>query len=255
MFTNNFDPVAISIFTIDIRWYSLSYIFGVLFGWLYCIKFLIKDKNIINIFNDLITYIIFGIIVGGRLGYVFIYNLKYYLNNMHEVFFIWEGGMSFHGGLVGIIVTTYFFSKKHGINKYIFLDYISITAPIGIFFGRVSNFINGELVGKSTNSDWGVIFLSYDEIPRHPSQLYEAFFEGIILFTLMNLIYFRKNYEVGKCSYMFLIFYGIFRVASEFFREPDAQIGYIFGFITIGMLLSFLMIFIGTILYFRKNVS
>ena len=174
---------------------------------------------------------------------------------MHEVFFIWEGGMSFHGGLVGIIVTTYFFSKKHGINKYIFLDYISITAPIGIFFGRVSNFVNGELVGKSTNSDWGVIFLSYDDIPRHPSQLYEAFFEGIILFTLMNLIYFRKNYEVGKCSYMFLIFYGIFRVASEFFREPDAQIGYIFGFITIGMLLSFLMIFIGTILYFRKNVS
>ena len=155
-------------------------------------KFLIKDKIISSLFDDLITYLIIGIIVGGRLGYVLFYNLKYYSQNFIEIFFIWEGGMSFHGGLIGIFIATYLFSKKHKINKYIFLDLISVSAPIGLFFGRIANFINGELIGKATNGNWGVIYPQIDDIPRHPSQLYECFLEGIILFIILNLIFLKK---------------------------------------------------------------
>ena len=249
MFTNNFDPVAFRLFAIDIRWYSLAYIFGILLGWFYCKKFLIKDKVISTLFDDLISYLIIGIIIGGRLGYIVFYNIEYYFNNLIEIFFIWEGGMSFHGGLIGIIFATYLFSRKHKINKYIFLDLISASAPIGIFFGRLANFINGELVGKATNADWGVIFPQIDNILRHPSQLYESFLEGIILFVILNLIFFKKRYKIGTVSFAFLIFYGIFRFLSEFFREPDIQIGYIIGSLSMGMLLSLLMIFFGIILY------
>ena len=249
MFTNNFDPVAFTLFTLEIRWYSLAYIFGILFGWFYCKKFLIRDKIIPSLFDDLVTYLIIGIIVGGRLGYVLFYNIKYYLNNVIEVLFIWEGGMSFHGGLIGIFFTTYLFSRKHKINKYIFLDLISVSAPIGIFFGRIANFINGELIGKATNASWGVIFPKIDSIPRHPSQLYESLLEGIILFIILNIIFFKKEYKTGTVSFGFLIFYGIFRFISEFFREPDIQIGYIIGSLSMGMALSLLMIFFGIILY------
>ena len=249
MFTNNFDPVAFTLFAMEIRWYSLAYIFGILFGWFYCKKFLIRDKIISSLFDDLVTYLIIGIIIGGRLGYVLFYNIKYYLDNLVEILFIWEGGMSFHGGLIGIFFATYVFSQKHKINKYIFLDLISVSAPIGIFFGRIANFINGELIGKATNGSWGVIFPKIDSIPRHPSQLYESFLEGIILFIILNIIFFKKKYKTGTVSFGFLIFYGIFRFISEFFREPDIQIGYIIGSLSMGMALSLLMIFFGIILY------
>ena len=249
MFTNNFDPVAFTLFVIEIRWYSLAYIFGILFGWFYCKKFLIRDKTISSLFDDLITYLIIGIIVGGRLGYVLFYNIKYYFNNFIEILFVWEGGMSFHGGLIGIFFATYLFSRKHKINKYIFLDLISVSAPIGIFFGRIANFINGELIGKATDGFWGVIFPKIDNTPRHPSQLYEGFLEGIILFIILNIIFFKKEYKTGTVSFGFLIFYGIFRFISEFFREPDIQIGYIIGSLSMGMALSLLMIFFGIILY------
>ncbi len=255
MFTNNFDPVAFSLFTFDVRWYSLSYIFGILFGWFYCKRFLIKDKIVSTLFDDLLTYLIIGIIVGGRLGYILFYNLKYYLDNLVEIFFIWEGGMSFHGGLIGIFVATYFFSKKNEINKYIYLDLISISAPIGIFFGRIANFINGELIGKATNSNWGVIFYKTDNIPRHPSQLYECILEGIILFILMNLIFFRKKYKTGTASFAFLFFYGLFRFITEFFREPDIQVGYLIGSLSMGMLLSLIMIFISIVFFYKVNAT
>ena len=252
MFTYNFDPVAFNLFVFEVRWYSLSYIFGILFGWFYCKKFLIKDKIISSLFDDLITYLIFGIIIGGRIGYILFYNLKYYLQNFIEILFIWEGGMSFHGGLIGIFIATYLFSKKHEINKYNFLDLISVSAPIGLFFGRIANFINGELIGKATNGNWGVIYPKIDSIPRHPSQLYECFLEGVILFILMNLIYF-KGYKTGTVSFAFLFFYGIFRFISEIFREPDLQLGYLFGSFSMGMLLSLLMIFLSIILFYRLN--
>ncbi len=252
MFINNFDPVAFNLFSLEIRWYSLSYIFGIVFGWLYCKKLIIKNDKLKEIFDDLIFYLIIGIIVGGRLGYILFYNLNYYISNFSEIIMIWKGGMSFHGALVGIIVTVILFSKKHKINVFIFLDLIAISAPIGIFFGRIANFINGELVGKVTNVYWGVIFPNVDSISRHPSQLYEAFLEGIILFIIMNLLYFKSNYKNGHCSLMFLIIYGVFRILSEFFREPDVQIGYIFGYLTMGMTLSLIMIFAGIILYYKK---
>ena len=166
---------------------------------------------------------------------------------------VWNGGMSFHGGLIGIIVFTYLFSKKNNQDIFIFLDLVSIVAPIGIFLGRITNFINGELVGKVTNSNWGVLFPSYDDKLRHPSQLYEAFLEGVILFILINLVHFNKKNKVGACSFMFLILYGFFRIISEIFREPDVQIGYLFGYISTGTLLSLFMILAGSIIYFKKK--
>ncbi len=252
MLINNLNPVAFEIFFIKIHWYSLAYIFGIICGWIYIKKILIKN-NIHKIYiDDLITYLIIGIIVGGRLGYVLIYNLKFYLKNPSEIIMIWQGGMSFHGGLIGIIIATVIFCKKNNLEKYIFFDFIAVAAPIGIFFGRIANFINSELVGKPTDLIWGVIFPLIDNIPRHPSQLYEALLEGIFLFIIMNKIYFSKNYKEGSCSFAFLIFYGIFRLFSEIFREPDEQIGYIFGSLSMGMLLSILMIFIGILLLRRK---
>ncbi len=253
MFTNNFDPIAFELFSLSIRWYSLAYIFGIIIGWIYCKKILIKKDNTQKLFEDYISYLIVGIIAGGRLGYVVFYNFSYFLSNPIEILMIWNGGMSFHGGLIGIILSTYLFSKKNNNDIYIFLDLVAITAPIGIFLGRISNFINGELVGKVTNSNWGVIFPSYDDKLRHPSQLYEAFLEGIVLFIIMNLIFFNKNYKVGKCSIMFLIVYGCFRITSEFFREPDKHIGYLFGNISMGIFLSAIMVLIGFLIYFNRN--
>ena len=253
MFTNNFDPVAFELFSLSIRWYSLAYIFGLILGWIYCKKILIKDPIILKLFEDYLSFLIIGIIVGGRIGYVIFYNLPYFISNPLEILMIWNGGMSFHGGMLGVIISSYIFSKKNNKNIFIFLDLVAITSPVGIFLGRVSNFINGELVGKLTNSNWGVLFPTYDDKLRHPSQLYEAFLEGIILFILMNFIFFIKNYKVGTCSYMFLIIYGCFRISSEFFREPDIQIGYLFGNISMGMFLSAIMIIIGLIIYFKRN--
>ncbi len=253
MFTNNFDPIAFELFSLSIRWYSLAYIFGIIIGWIYCKNILIKKDNTQKLFEDYISYLIVGIIAGGRLGYVVFYNFSYFLSNPIEILMIWNGGMSFHGGLIGIILSTYLFSKKNNNDIYIFLDLVAITAPIGIFLGRISNFINGELVGKVTNSNWGVIFPSYDDKLRHPSQLYEAFLEGIVLFIIMNLIFFNKNYKVGKCSIMFLIVYGCFRITSEFFREPDKHIGYLFGNISMGIFLSAIMVLIGFLIYFNRN--
>ena len=253
MFTNNFDPVAFEIFSFSIRWYSLAYIFGLIFGWIYCKKILIKSNTLHKFFEDYISYLIFGIIIGGRLGYVFFYNVQYFLTNPIEILMIWNGGMSFHGALIGIVFSSYLFSKKNDQDIFTFLDLVSITAPVGIFLGRIANFINGELVGKVTGSNWGVIFPGYDEKLRHPSQLYEAFLEGVILFILMNIFFFKKNYKTGTCSFMFLIIYGFFRILSEFFREPDLQIGYLFGNISMGMLLSAIMVLIGFIIYLKRN--
>jgi phosphatidylglycerol:prolipoprotein diacylglycerol transferase len=214
MFINNFDPVEFQIFSFEIRWYSLAYIFGIIFGWFYCKKNLIKDKKLLNLFDDLITYLIIGIILGGRIGYVIFYNLEYYLDNFFEILMIWEGGMSFHGGLIGVILATIIFGKKHKINSYIFLDLIALVAPIGFFFGRIANFINSELYGYPSEILWSVIFPKVDDLSRHPSQIYEALLEGVLLFIILNSLNFRKKIKDGWCSSLFLIFYGLFRVVS-----------------------------------------
>ena len=193
-------------------------------------------------------------ILGGRLGYIIFYNLDYYLMNISEILMIWKGGMSFHGGLIGVIIATYIFSKKNKINSFIFLDLISISAPIGIFLGRISNFINSELYGRETDLPWSVKFEKIDNIPRHPSQIYEAFFEGILLFILLNYIFRKWLYKLpGTISALFLIFYSIFRFFIEFTREPDIQVGYILFNLTLGQLLSFLFLMFGLFLFYKKN--
>ena len=254
MFINNFDPVAIQIFSVEIRWYSLAYIIGILFGWTLSKRIFINDPLLKQKFDDYITYLIIGIIIGGRLGYVILYNFDYYLNNLIDIFKIWQGGMSFHGGLIGIIAVSVLFAKKNNQNPFIYLDVVSIVAPIGIFFGRIANFINSELYGIETNLPWAVQFIQIDNLYRHPSQLYEAIFEGLILFII--LIYFRKKGFMkipGLISGLFLIFYSIFRFLIEFVRVPDEQLGYIFLNLTMGQVISFIFFLIGSYLVITKH--
>ena len=256
MFINNFDPVAFQVFSLDIRWYSLSYIFGLIFGWIYCQKILIKDNLKKKLFDDYILFIIIGIIIGGRLGYVLIYNPIYYIENLKEILMIWNGGMSFHGALIGITISTIIFCKKNNESIFYFLDLVSLSAPIGIFFGRISNFINSELYGRETDVVWSVKFIQVDNLDRHPSQIYEAFFEGIVLFIILNFLYKKSIYRPGITSSLFLIFYSIFRFTIEFVREPDAQIGLVYSNMTMGQIISILTIMIGLILiYFLKDVK
>ena len=253
MFINNFDPVAIQIFTLEIRWYSLAYIIGILFGWILSKKVFISDSNLKDKFDDFITFLILGIIIGGRLGYVFFYNFEYYFNNPADIFKIWQGGMSFHGGLIGVIIASIWFSKKNNQNAFDYLDIVSLVAPIGIFCGRLANFINSELYGIETNMPWAVKFVQVDNLFRHPSQLYEAIFEGIILFLI--LIYFRKKGFMkipGFISGLFLIFYSIFRFFIEFYRAPDEQLGYLFFSLTMGQIISLIFLMIGIYLVINK---
>ena len=254
MFTNNFDPVAFEIFSLEIRWYSLAYILGISLGWLYCKKKLIKDQKTLNIFDDYITYIIIGIILGGRIGYAIFYNLEYYLESPIEILMVWNGGMSFHGGLIGVIVASKFFSKKNKINQFIFLDLVALSAPIGIFLGRIANFINSELYGRAADIPWSVQYTIIDNIKRHPSQLYEAFLEGIILFFILNY-FFKKNYlkKPGQISALFLIFYSLFRFFVEYFRSPDPQIGFLMLNLTLGQLISAVFLIIGMLLFSIKK--
>ena len=254
MFINNFDPVAIQIFSLEIRWYSLAYIIGILLGWLLSKRIFIKDPLFKEKFDDYITYIILGIIIGGRLGYVILYNPNYYLNNLIDILKIWQGGMSFHGGLIGIIIVSIWFAKKNYQNPFIYLDVVSMVAPIGIFFGRIANFINSELYGMETNLPWAVKFIQIDNLYRHPTQLYEAIFEGLILFLI--LMYFRKKEflkKPGLISGIFLIFYSIFRFLIEFVRVPDEQLGYIFLNLTMGQVVSFIFLLIGSYLIIKKH--
>ncbi len=253
MFINNFDPVAFQLFTLEIRWYSLAYIFGLLFGWFYCKRFLIHSKDEKRIFDDFITYLIIGIIIGGRLGYVLIYNFDFYLNNISEIIKVWNGGMSFHGGLLGIIICTYLFCKKHNKQTFVYLDYIALTAPIGIFLGRIANFLNSELYGRETDILWSVKFIKIDNLNRHPSQLYEAFFEGLILFFILKIINDKFSKFNGLVSSMFLIIYSLFRFFIEFSREPDSQIGLLYLDMSLGQMISLLTLISGVMLFYKLN--
>ena len=253
MFINNFDPVAIEIFSLEIRWYSLAYIVGILLGWILSKKIFITDLKLKEKFDDFITYIILGIIIGGRIGYVLLYNPSYYSSNLIDIFKIWQGGMSFHGGLIGVIIVSIWFAKKNNHNAFSYLDTISLVAPIGIFFGRISNFVNSELYGLETNLPWAVKFIQIDNLYRHPSQLYEAIFEGLVLFSI--LIYFRNKGFIkipGLISGLFLVLYSIFRFIIEFFRVPDEHLGYLFYNFTMGQIISFIFLLIGMYLVINK---
>ncbi len=253
MFINNFDPVAIEFFSYEIRWYSIAYIMGILLGW-YLAKKIIIDLKIKNNFDDYITFLIIGLIIGGRLGYVLIYNFEYYVINYLDIFKIWQGGMSFHGGVIGIIISSYFFAKKNGNDVFQFLDLVALVAPIGIFLGRVANFINSELYGHETNVPWAVQFVKIDNLYRHPTQLYEALMEGIVLFLIM--IFFWKKDKLsnpGVLSSLFLIFYSLFRFIIEFYRVPDEQLGYLLFNFTMGQIISLIFFSTGLTLYYLKN--
>ena len=254
MFTNNFDPVAFQIFTLEIRWYSLAYIAGILIGWFLSKKIFISTEKIKENFDDYLTYLILGIIIGGRLGYVFFYNFGYYSQNLNEIIMIWQGGMSFHGGLLGVILATFLFAKKNNHNPFEYLDIVALVSPIGIFFGRIANYINSELYGIETKMPWAVKFTKVDDLFRHPSQLYEAALEGLILFII--LLYFRYKGFLkipGTISGIFLTFYSFFRFIVEFFRVPDEQLGYLFFNLTMGQIISLIFFIIGIYLIFKKN--
>ncbi len=249
------NPTIVKIGPLQIQWYGVMYILGFLSSY-FLVKYQIRKKRLpinINTVNDLFLFMIIGLIIGARLGYVIFYNLPFYLTHPLKLFAIWEGGMSFHGGLLGIILFGLIFIKKHKLNFWLMADLISVTAPIGLGLGRLGNFINAELYGRVTNLPWGMIFPSGGVFPRHPSQLYELFLEGILLFTILWWI---KDFpfKKGTLFCLFLLLYGIFRFFIEFFRQPDPQLGFIFSFITMGQILSIFMCISGLILlYFRPE--
>lgn len=251
----NINPTAFNIFGIAIQWYGIAYAIGLLLGLFYS-KHLIKNNNIKKkFFDDLILWITLGIIFGGRLGYVVFYDLSFYLKNLSLIFLdIRKGGMSFHGGLLGVVTSTYIFCKIKKLHFLKFMDIISCAAPIGIFLGRITNFINSELWGKTTSLPWGVVFPNGGPNPRHPTQIYEAFLEGLVLFLILNYFYRKKYFIEGYCASIFLILYGVFRILIEFIRVPDNHIGYLLGnFLTNGILLSVPMMLLGCIIFLKVN--
>ena len=241
---------------IDIRWYSLAYIFAFILGSVIIKRLnsgsyrLISDDKIDKFF----IWAIIGVILGGRIGYVLFYQTNLFFTKPTYILKIWNGGMSFHGGLIGMILSIYLFSLKYKIQFFYLSDLVSLVAPIGLFLGRISNFINTELYGRVTDFPLAIIYPLIDNNPRHPSQLYEAFFEGIILFIIL-LFYFsnkRKKYIIGNISGLFLIFYSIFRFLIEYLREPDYHLGLVFYYFSMGQLLCIPFLLAGIFILVRK---
>lgn len=252
----NIDPVALQIGPVAIRWYALAYIAGVIFGWRYA-KYLttrypcaIKPEH----FLEFVSWAIFGILLGGRLGYVLFYNLSHYMQNPLDALMLWHGGMSFHGGLVGVILACLLFCRKYQLRFFAFTDILACVVPIGLFFGRLANFINGELFGRAADVPWAMVFPRGGDVPRHPSQLYEAGLEGLLLLLLMGILVRQERCRgrEGFLSGLFLIGYGILRAFAECFREPDIQIGFLAGGTTMGQLLCIPMLAAGVWILFRK---
>lgn len=250
------DPILISLGFLDIRWYSLSYIFTFIFG-----SILIKklNKKSLNNLSDIqidkfFVWAVLGVIIGGRVGYVLFYQLQLFFLDPLYIFQIWKGGMSFHGGLIGMIFAIYIFAKQNNLSFFYLSDLVSIVAPIGLFLGRISNFINTELYGRITDFPFAIIYPLIDNNPRHPSQLYEAFFEGVVLFIILYLIFIKnsKKYSAGIISAYFLILYSIFRFLIEFLREPDSHLGLFLNYFSMGQILCIPILFAGILILFRR---
>lgn len=246
------DPVAVSIGPIVIRWYALAYLSAFLLGWKYVIYLAGKNPeqrpNRLDI-DDFLPWGILGVILGGRVGYVLFYQTAMYLHNPLEIFMLWHGGMSFHGGALGMILAMIIYAWRKNIYVLRLTDWVCCAVPIGLFLGRIANFINGELFGRVTDAPWGVVFPHGGELPRHPSQLYEAALEGLVLFLILLALAHNKKVRErpGIISGVFLIGYGLSRILVEFFREPDAQIGFLFNYFTMGQLLCIPMIIGGLV--------
>jgi phosphatidylglycerol---prolipoprotein diacylglyceryl transferase len=240
------NPVLISIGPLAVRWYALAYIVGIIAGWFYARAIIASERlwggpaplTVID-FDDFVIWITLGIILGGRIGYVLFYNLPHFAAHPIEILQLWNGGMSFHGGVAGCIVAIVGFALHRGIPMLALGDVTAAVAPIGLFLGRIANFINGELWGRPTSVPWAMVFPNGGPIPRHPSQLYEAALEGIVLFALLNLLVRAGALKrPGVVTGSFALGYGIARIIGELFREPDAQLGFLWGGLTMGMLLS-----------------
>ncbi|MDD2325305.1 MAG: prolipoprotein diacylglyceryl transferase [Alphaproteobacteria bacterium] len=249
------DPVLLSLGPLEIRWYALAYVVGFVAGIALCKKLALRFNQGIKPadYDDFLTWAIIGTLLGGRLGYVLFYQGAYYLEQPLEALKIWHGGMSFHGGMLGVIAAATLFARRRKFSFFAFTDVLAVVTPIGLGLGRLANFVNGELFGRVTDAPWGVIFPHGGELPRHPSQLYEAGLEGLVLFALLML---ASRFEgvrrrQGMISGLFLSLYALFRFGGEFFREPDAQLGFLFAGATMGQLLCVPMILFGVFLIGR----
>jgi phosphatidylglycerol:prolipoprotein diacylglycerol transferase len=246
----NINPIAFHLGPLKVHWYGIMYLIGFGIGYLLaCYR--AKKTNSgwqTEEIADLLFYIALGVILGGRLGYVIFYNFHYYLEHPGQTIALWDGGMSFHGGLIGVIAACWLWQRKHRKGLFVVTDFIAPIVPIGLGAGRLGNFINGELWGRVTTMPWGMVYPHAGPLPRHPSELYELFFEGILLFTLL-WFYSRKPRPRMATSGLFLLLYGAFRFFCEFFRQPDPQIGFVaWGWLTRGQELSIPMILLGAIL-------
>jgi phosphatidylglycerol:prolipoprotein diacylglycerol transferase len=244
------DPVAVAIGPFAVRWYALAYIVGLVAGWRCAMRIASRDGSLVTPeqVDGFLLWATLGVVLGGRIGYVLFYNLAYYLDHPLDIFAVWQGGMSFHGGMLGVIFAMLAYCRLSRIPFLAFTDAIACVTPIGLFFGRIANFINGELWGRvAPDFAWAMVFPTGGPLPRHPSQLYQAFMEGILLFLLLNLLRWnsRAMERSGIISGMFLIGYGMARIVGELFREPDAQIGYLAGGTTMGQWLSLPMVLFG----------
>ncbi len=251
----NINPEIIRVGPFAVRWYGMMYLIGFASSYL-LVQYQLKksgSRNRVDI-DSLYSYLILGLLAGARLGYVVFYNLPFYLGHPLELFAVWHGGMSFHGGLIGSVVAGYLYCKRTRLNFWHTADLIIVTAPIGLGLGRLGNFINGELYGRVTDVAWAMVFPSGGPLPRHPSQLYEFFLEGVVLFVVLWTVR-MKHYKAGILTSLFLILYGAFRFFAEFFREPDAQLGYVLGMFTMGQVLSLSMLLAGLVLQFIITVS
>jgi phosphatidylglycerol---prolipoprotein diacylglyceryl transferase len=251
-----FDPIAISIGPIAIRWYALAYIGGIVLGWIYA-RSLIKKERLwggpppvsLPQLDDFILWVTVGIIVGGRTGYVLFYNPAFFAQHPAEIFELWKGGMSFHGGFLGCVAAVMWFARRNNTSILSLGDITTAVGPIGLFLGRLANFINSELWGRTTDVSWAVVFPNGGPLPRHPSQLYEAALEGILLFTVLAvMIRMGALKRPGLILGSFILIYALARITGEMFREPDPQLGFLWGGLTMGMLLSVPMIIAGLVL-------
>jgi phosphatidylglycerol:prolipoprotein diacylglycerol transferase len=253
------DPVIFAIGPLQVRWYGLMYVLGFAAS-LLLVKHQIKKfgfKELDVHFENLNLVLIISLVLGGRLGYVLFYNLPYYFSHPSEVLATWQGGMSFHGGMLGVIIGGIIFCRIKGLEFWRVADFYTVTIPIGLGLGRIGNFINGELYGRVTDVSWGMVFPGGGPLPRHPSQLYESFLEGLVLFIILWILKDRQyppsSWPSGTMVSLFLILYGIFRIGVELFREPDAQLGFIAGGMTMGQLLSSLMIVAGIVIFLIRK--
>lgn len=255
MIIHNIDPVAFSIANVvSVHWYGIMYMTALLASW-FILHILAKRRGArLNSeeVEDLVTWIILGIILGSRLGYVLFYDLSHYISYPLDMFKVWQGGMSFHGGFLGVLSVLLIWSWKKHKNFLDVTDFIAPAVPVGLFFGRMGNFLNGELWGITTNIPWAIVFPSGGDLARHPTQLYEAFLEGVLLFVILWMLA-KKPRQNGFLSGIFCIGYAFFRSMCEFFRVPDPQYGYFFEYFTMGQFLSLPMFFIGIYLIARAR--